>query len=103
MCSGRFWPQERTDNRAGAQFVRNQLRRYFHPDRIRYYAISSVGYKKPSGVDSQAAARPGFQFDPKDFSNVVERGGRRQILGPVEPVNVLEPLIDLQMRITSQA
>ena len=102
ICEGRFWADQRTDSHGGAMFVRNQLRRYFHPDRIRYYAVSSIGYKKPPGWDPQAA-RPGFQFDPGDFSNVIEQGGEQKIRGPVEPVNVLEPLIDLHMQISGQA
>jgi hypothetical protein len=102
ICEGRFWPDQRTDSHGGALFVRNQLRKYFHPDRIRYYAISSIGYKRPPAWDRQSA-RPGFQFDPGDFSNVIEQGGKQKILGPIEPVNVLEPLIDLHMQITGRA
>jgi hypothetical protein len=101
ICEGRFWADQRTDSHGGALFVRNQLRRYFHPDRIRYYAVSSIGYKKPPGWDPQAT-RPGFQFDPGNFSNLIEQGGEQKILGPVEPVNVLEPLIDLHMQITGR-
>jgi len=102
ICEGTFWPGQRTDMHGGARWVRSQLRQYFRPDRIRYYAISSVGYKKPLGPDPENA-RPGFRFDPDDFSNVVERGGKPQILGPVEPVNVLEPLVDLHMKISGWA
>jgi hypothetical protein len=102
ICRGTFWPGQRTDLHGGAMFVRNQLRKFFHPDRIRYYAISSIGYKKPPGWDPQAAT-PGFQFDPKDFSNVIEQGQKQKILGPIEPINVLEPLIELNMQITGRA
>jgi hypothetical protein len=102
ICEGRFWADNRTDSHGGALFVRNQLRQFFHPDRIRYYAMSSIGYKKPPGWDPRAA-QPGFRFDPGDFSNVIEQGGTQQILGPIEPVNVLEPLIDLHMQITGRA
>jgi hypothetical protein len=101
ICEGRFWADKRTDSHGGALFVRNQLRRYFHPDRIRYYAVSSIGYRKPPGWDPQAT-RPGFQFDPGNFSNLIEQGGEQKILGPIEPVNVLEPLIDLHMQITGR-
>jgi len=101
ICTGRFWADKRSDSHGGALFVRNQLRKYFHPDRIRYYAVSSIGYKKPPGWDPQAA-RPGFQFDPGDFSNLIEQGGEQRIRGPIEPVNVLEPLIDLHMQITGR-
>jgi hypothetical protein len=103
MCEGRFWPDQRTDRHGGALFVNKQLRNYFDPGKIRYYATSSIGYKKPLGWDPQTAARPGFQFDPEDFYNVNEKDGIRRILGPIEPINVLEPLIELQMQITGRA
>jgi hypothetical protein len=102
ICEGAFWPGQRTDMHGGARWVRNQLRQFFRPDRIRYYAISSIGYKKPLGW-AREAVRPGFRFDPDDFSNVIVQDGRLKILGPVEPVNVLEPLVDLHMQIDGWA
>jgi hypothetical protein len=102
ICEGGFWPGQRTNPHGGALFVRDQLRKYFRPDRIRYYAISSIGYKKPPAWDPQAS-RPGFRFDPKNFSNIIEQDGKKKILGPIEPINVLEPLVDLHMQITGWA
>jgi energy-coupling factor transporter ATP-binding protein EcfA2 len=102
ICEGTFWPPLLTDTPGGALFVRDQLRRFFHPDRIRYYVTSSVGYRKPPGWDPGAAMRPGFEFDPEDFANVAQDGNRERILGPIRPVNVLEPLVDLQMRIAGR-
>jgi len=102
ICQGEFRTYQRTDGPSPAVLVRNLLRRYFHPDRIRYYAVSSIGYRKPPGWGDRATERPGFMFDPDDFSNVTERDGERRIRGPVEPVNVIEPLIELQMQITGR-
>lgn len=111
ICQGTFWPGQHMDLRSETMFVRNQLRKFFHPDRIRYYAISSIGYRRSRGWDPQDVTRPGFQsdskeiarFDPEDFSNVIERGGYQRILGPIEPINVLEPLVELYMKITGRA
>jgi hypothetical protein len=103
MCRGKFWKDQRTDSHGGALSVNKKLREYFHPGRIRYYATSSIGYKKPPGWDPQATTRPGFQFDPDNFSNVVETDGVQRIVGPIEPFNVLEPLVELQMQITGRA
>jgi GTPase SAR1 family protein len=103
MCEGRFWPDQRTDRHGGALFVNEQLHSYFDPGKVRYYATSSIGYKKPLGWDPQTTARPGFQFDPTDFCNVNVKDDIPRILGPIEPINVLEPLIELQMQITGRA
>ena len=102
ICEGTFRPPPLTDTMSGALFVRDQLRRFFRPDRIRYYVTSSVGYRKPPAWDPGDTMWPGFEFDPEDFSNVGHDGHRERILGPIRPVNVLEPLVDLQMRIAGR-
>ena len=101
MCEGRFWP-DRKDSHGGALFVKEKLREYFQPSRIRYYATSSIGFKKTVGWDPKAN-RLGFQFDPDNYVNFDERDGTKRILGPIMPINVLEPLVELQMQITGRA
>jgi hypothetical protein len=91
LCAGKFWeePDERGAN--GPRFVRDMLRQYFHPARTRYYVTSSIGFNL--GADGQ--------FDPARYSMVreeEEEEGRR-IIGPIEPINVLEPLVDLYMKL----
>ncbi|CAJ58908.1 MULTISPECIES: hypothetical protein [Frankia] len=74
--------------RAGSGvLVRGMLERYFHPDRIRYFATSSVGfYIGPSGY-----------FRIQDFRNVEDGvGGVNRIRGRARPVNVLEPFLWLE-------
>jgi len=87
LCSGQFWeePDERGTN--GPRFVRDMLRQYFHPARTRYYVTSSIGFNL--GADGQ--------FDPSRYSMVREEEEEEglRIIGPIEPINVLEPLVDL--------
>lgn len=89
LCDGRFW--EETDERGthGPKFVRRMLRQYFDPARIRYYVTSSVGFNL--GADDR--------FDPAHYSIVREQEGGPRIIGPIEPINVLEPLVELHMRL----
>jgi len=89
LCDGKFW--EETDERGtyGPAFVRRMLRQYFDPARTRYYVTSSIGFN--SGADGQ--------FDPARYAMVREQEGGQRILGPIEPINVLEPLVDLHMRL----
>lgn len=78
ICAGGFWgPDDRSHG--GAEFVRNQLRVYFHPDRIRYYAVSAIGHQ-----------------------NLAMRDGKLRITGPIRPFNVLEPLVELHMQLRNR-
>jgi len=79
ICDGNFWPDD-DRNHGGAQLVRNQLRRYFHPARTRYYAISAIGHQ-----------------------NLAMREGKLKITGLIRPYNVLEPLVELHMQLRKQA
>jgi GTPase SAR1 family protein len=79
ICDGTFWPDD-DRNHGGAQLVRNQLRRYFHPARTRYYAISAIGHQ-----------------------NLAMQEGKLKITGPIRPYNVLEPLVELHMQLRNQA
>jgi GTPase SAR1 family protein len=102
LCDGEFWDERDEKSFASASWVRNQLRNYFHPDRIHYFVCSSIGFRRPPGWDPAASKRPGFQFNPQDFANIHESNGEVRIRGPINPVNVLEPLIVLQQRLTGR-
>src|SRR5271165_6777210 len=79
LCDGNFWgPDDR--GHGGARFVRNQLQKYFAPEHTRYYAISAIGYQE-----------------------ITRRNGKPTIVGPIEPFNVLEPLVELHMQLQRRA
>lgn len=79
-----------------ADFLRTRLRRSFHPERISYHALSSVGFWIP----------PGGELDPRDVCNVIElpqaaddsNPPPRRVRGEIRPVHVLDPLIRLVER-----
>lgn len=98
LCDGKFWGELDTRSYAGAMYVRSQLKQYFHPDRIRYYVTSSIGYRTPPGWDPADS-----RFNPDDYANVNDQERVPRIRGAIRPVNVLEPLIALQMRLTGRA
>ncbi len=93
LCEGRFW--EETDERgsSGPKFVREQLTKFFHPARIRYYVTSSIGFNL--GSDGR--------FDPARFAMVREEEDDNRIIGSIEPINVLEPLVELHMKLRTRA
>jgi hypothetical protein len=101
LCDGKFWKQRDERSYASAAYVRSQLRNYFHPARIHYFVSSSIGFWRPPGWD-QAAGRPGSQFNPEDFANVRLTDGILKIRGPIYPINVIEPLVALQQRLTGR-
>jgi hypothetical protein len=78
--------------RSGAGEVLPQLlETYFHPDRISYYATSAVGF-----MVSKRTRR----FDPQDTENVYRiASGETLVRGPVNPVNVSEPVTWLVERL----
>lgn len=82
ICAGRFWDKGDNDelSTAGAEYVREQLRVHFRPERIRYYAISAVGHQTIN-----------FQ------------GGQPKLHGPIKPFNVLEPIVELYMQLMGRA
>jgi hypothetical protein len=72
----------------GATLVHLAIRRHFHADRVRYFATSSVGFF----VDHSK------RFNADDCYNVIERSGEVWMLrGPINPINVLEPLLWLAL------
>ncbi len=67
------------------QAVPQLLERYFYPDRIKYFVTSSVGF-----MVSKRTQR----FDPQDTENVYRiESGEALIRGPVNPINVVEPVL----------
>jgi hypothetical protein len=72
------------------RFVCDDLKSRFLPDRVRYFAASSIGFRL--GSDGR--------FDINDFANVTEDG---KIRTAPKPINVLEPIISLHRRICGRA
>ena len=96
LCTGRLRGELDEHDQQSARIVRNTIRHLFHPDHIRYFVTSSIGFwTEPPTEDKTSAG-----FNPNDFVNVYEQDGQPAIRGAVHPINVLEPLIDLQQRIT---
>jgi hypothetical protein len=83
-----------------ADNLRRALSRSFHPKRMSFHALSSVGFWVPEGG----------QFDLSDVCNVIEMPGSRptdepgqRLRGPVRPVHLLDPLVSLVERAMKQA
>ncbi|MEU4494145.1 hypothetical protein OG729_34325 [Streptomyces sp. NBC_00210] len=74
---------------ATARLVRDALASFFHPENISYYASSAIGFR----------LNPQHVFDYRNYANVEIVEGQRRICTSPEPINVLEPLIDLERRI----
>jgi hypothetical protein len=93
LCQGTFWGETDERGSGGPKFVRAQLKKFFHPSRIRYFVTSSIGFNL--GADGR--------FDPARYSMVREQEKNNQIdkriIGTIEPINVLEPLVDLYMKL----
>ncbi|MFF4353623.1 hypothetical protein [Streptomyces sp. NPDC001530] len=72
-----------------ARLVRDGLQNFFHHDRISYYASSAIGFRlNPQNI-----------FDYRNYANVeIVEGVPRICTSPV-PINVLDPLIDLERKI----
>ncbi|MGI5324861.1 hypothetical protein [Actinomadura nitritigenes] len=69
------------------ELVTNALAQWFHPDRIKYFVTSAIGFHIDPGLGA---------YDPDDYQNLMpdpaERGSWR-IRGQVHPINVSEPLL----------
>ena len=67
------------------EVVPQLLEQYFHPDRISYFVTSAVGFmlNKRTRV-----------FDVQDTENVYRiESGESLVRGPVNPINVVEPML----------
>ncbi|KPM57056.1 hypothetical protein ACG83_04485 [Frankia sp. R43] len=79
LCDGR--------EAGGAAQVRRIIRRFFDPDRVAYFATSSIGFY----------VQPGRLFRHRDNQNVISGpDGRPRIRGEIRPINVLEPFLWLE-------
>jgi GTPase SAR1 family protein len=101
LCDGTFWDQSRDRSDASAQYIGKMLRKFFHPQRTHYYVSSSIGFRRLPAGNHDVAGRPGFGFDPDNFQNYIENHGAATILGPISPINVIEPLVSLHQRIAA--
>lgn len=103
ICDGSFW-NDPDREASSARFVRDELRRRFHPDRIQYFVTSSIGFRQRPVHDPAKRRWAASSFDPEDYVNFHElAAGEIRIRGPITPVNVLEPLLSLQPRISGTA
>lgn len=68
------------------ELIVSKLERTFHPDRIRYYVTSAIGFYVNPLTN---------RCDPEDFQNHLpaQNGRPAQIRGDVIPVNVAEPIL----------
>ncbi len=97
ICDGSFWSDHETTSTAS--FIRYELRKRFHPGRIRYFATSAIGFSQPSGHDPAAGLQRRSRFNPEDHVNFYETERGMRIKGPIAPINVLEPLLSLHQQI----
>ena len=74
---------------SNARLVRDALYAYFEPRRISCYASSAVGFR----------LNPQQVFDYGDYVQPVEVAGKPHFRTSPVPIDVLEPLIDLESRI----
>jgi hypothetical protein len=74
---------------SSARLVRDGLAAYFHPERVKYYATSAIGFR----------LNPQHIFDYRNYANVEFVNGNPRICTSPEPINVLEPLTDMERRI----
>jgi hypothetical protein len=79
-----------------AELVFNYLQQYFHPERVRFYVTSSIGFHMNPALG---------RFDPDDFQNLIPDPAdpkRLTIRGPVYPINVMEPVLWLGRQLSAQ-
>jgi hypothetical protein len=81
-----------TCHAAGASTVPAAIDRHFHPDRVRYFAVSSIGFY----LASETA-----QFNEQDYQNVAQLSGRNHIRGNIHPIDVIEPILWLGRCLTT--
>jgi hypothetical protein len=71
--------------KGNTQMVPQVLEEYFHPDRITYFVTSSVGFMLNKRTR---------QFDAQDTENVYRLASNESLVrGPVNPINVVEPML----------
>ncbi len=102
ICEGTFWKGEYGEEAAtSARFIRDELKKRFHPDRTRYFATSAVGFRLHAEADPASGDGAAFGIHPWHYANVYEVDGAPRIHGPIAPINVLEPMVSLHQLIVS--
>jgi hypothetical protein len=98
LCTGTFWKDDYEEGYVAAMAIRDELKRLFRPERIKYFVTSSIGFWMAPPAPGESISR----FNEGNFANYHKKGGQVRIRGTVRPINVLEPLISLQQRIAGQ-
>ena len=75
-----------------ATMIADALQAFFHTDRVRYYATSAIGFRLNRDLI----------FDYNDYRNTEMFNGKPRIRTMPRPINVLEPLIELERRISAK-
>lgn len=78
---------------SNARLVRDGLLNFFHPQRISYYVSSAIGFR----------LNPQHIFDYRNYLNVETVDHVPRIRTSPVPINVLEPLTELESRIRTAA
>lgn len=91
--AGRFFDRLCEESTGTAEYVRDAIRSYFMADRIRYYVVAAIGYNRENNTEEYG----------DDTTNTLQReeNGPVVIRSKVRPVNVVEPIIDLERMIRS--
>jgi len=80
-------------SKTGVRTIPAIIDQYFHPDRIRYFVISSIGFH----LDSATA-----QFDEHDYQNLMHKpDGEPRIRSGIHPIGVIEPILWLGRCLTT--
>ncbi|MEV7010008.1 hypothetical protein [Streptosporangium sp. NPDC051022] len=76
------------------KMVASAFERYFHPDRIKYFVTSAIGFHVDPGRGV---------YDDDDSENLLPESGVSgfRIRGAVRPINIMEPLLWLGRRLSS--
>jgi hypothetical protein len=72
-----------------ADMICSALQRYFHPERIRFFVTSAIGFY----------LGPSTRFRDDDPQNAEDVNGTPTIRGRIYPINVLEPIMWLGQRV----
>lgn len=99
LCNDRLWATRYEQSARSADLIRKELRSAFGAENVHYFVSSSIGFYRGLGFQG---TRAGFNVD--DFVNIaLDADDVPRIRGPINPINVLEPLISLQQRLAGRA
>ncbi len=89
--AGHFFSELCKDSKVGnADLVLSSIQKYFHHERVRYYATSAVGFYMGESD----------RFTENDYWNISKSAdGSVEIRGKVWPINVVEPVLWLGNRL----